>query len=76
MKVSLDQAIEIHAKALRHRHGTRAPLLAREKAHHCNASGDHEGHTVWQRVAAMAEAFPTPRPHGGGAVRHTIAPSR
>ena len=55
MNVSLNQAIEIHAKVLAHRFGDRAPLLAQEKAHHCSASGDDEGHAVWLRVAAVAE---------------------
>jgi hypothetical protein len=55
VNVSLNQAIEIHAKVLAHRVGDRAPLLAREKAHHCSASGDDEGHAVWLRVAAVAE---------------------
>jgi hypothetical protein len=52
--VSLNQAIEIHATVLAHRFGD-APLLAQEKAHHCSASGDEEGHAVWLRVAAVAE---------------------
>jgi hypothetical protein len=47
VNVSLNQAIEIHAKVLAHRFGDRAPLLAQEKAHHCSASGDNEGHAVW-----------------------------
>ena len=55
MNVSLNQAIEIHAKALAHRFGDRAPLLAQEEAHDCSASGDNEGHAVWLRVAAVAE---------------------
>ena len=59
-RVSLDQAIEIHAKALKHRFGVRAPLVAREKAHHCRSSGDHEGHAVWRKVAAVAEALLAP----------------
>ena len=48
MNVSLDQAIEIHAKALKHRFGERAPLLAEEKADHCAARGDDEGYAVWR----------------------------
>lgn len=56
MNVSLDQAIEMHAKALRHRRGRHAPRVAHEKAEHCAARGDHEGHTVWMRVAARAKA--------------------
>ena len=58
MNVSLDQAIEIHAKALKHRFGKRAALLAEEKAHHCAAQGDDEGYAVWLRVASVAEMLP------------------
>jgi hypothetical protein len=47
MNVSLDQAIEIHAKALKHRFGNRATLLAEERARHCATQGDDEGCTVW-----------------------------
>jgi hypothetical protein len=54
VNVSLSQAIEIHAKVLTHGVGDRAPLIAQEKAHHCSASGDNEGHAVWLRVAAAA----------------------
>jgi hypothetical protein len=57
MNVSLTQAIEIHAKALKHRFGKRAALLAEEKAEHCAAQGDYEGYAVWRRVAAVAECF-------------------
>ena len=59
MNVSLDQAIEMHAKALTHRNGYRASGLAREKAHRCASAGDHEGHVVWSRVAATADALLT-----------------
>jgi hypothetical protein len=58
MNVSLTQAIEIHARALKHRFGNRAGLMAQEKAHHCAARGDDEGHAVWQRVAVVAEMLP------------------
>jgi hypothetical protein len=58
MNVSLDQAIEIHAKALKHRFGKRAALLAQERAQHCAARGDDEGHDVWQRVAAVSGMLP------------------
>ena len=58
MNVSLNQAIEIHAKALKHRFGNRAALLAQEKAHHCAACGDDEGRAVWLRVAAVAGMLP------------------
>ena len=59
--MSLDQAIEIHAKALKHRFGKRAPLLAGEKADHCAARGDDEGYAVWLRVASVAEMLPEVR---------------
>jgi hypothetical protein len=61
MNVSLNQAIEIHAKALKHRFGNRAALLAEERAHHCAAQGDDECHAVWLRVAALAEVLPEVR---------------
>ena len=60
MNVSLDQAIEIHARALRYRFGKRAALEAEEKAYHCAARGDDDGRAVWQRVAAVAETLPEP----------------
>jgi hypothetical protein len=58
MNVSLTQAIEIHAKALKHRFGKRAALLAEENAHHCAARGDDEAYAVWRRVASVAEKIP------------------
>ncbi|MGB7977006.1 MAG: hypothetical protein WCF81_22245 [Roseiarcus sp.] len=61
MNVSLNQAIEIHAKAFKHRFGKRAALMAEEKAHHCRAHGDDEGHAVWLRVGVVAEVFPEVR---------------
>jgi hypothetical protein len=61
MNVSLTQAIEIHAKALKHRFGKRAALLAEEKADHCAAGGDDEGCAVWHRVASVAEMLPEGR---------------
>jgi hypothetical protein len=59
MNVSLDQAIEIHAKVLKHRTGDRAPHLASEKASRCALAGDHHGHVIWSRVAVTAEALLT-----------------
>jgi hypothetical protein len=58
MNVSLDQAIAIHARALKHRFGHRAALLAQEMALHCAAHGDDEGRAVWQRAAAVAGTLP------------------
>jgi hypothetical protein len=57
LRVSLDQAIEIHAKALKYRFGHEAPFLARQWGEGCYASGDPEGHVVWERVAVEAEAL-------------------
>ena len=57
MRVSLKQAIEIHAKALKYRFGHRAPELALEKALNCSASNDHEGNSVWLKVAEVAESL-------------------
>jgi hypothetical protein len=61
MNVSLIQAIEIHARALKYRFGDRAALLAEEKAHDCAARGDDEGRTVWLQVAAVAGKLPEVR---------------
>jgi hypothetical protein len=57
LRVSLKQAIEIHAKVLKYRFAGRAPELAREKAQSCSASNDHEGHRVWLEVAEVAESL-------------------
>jgi hypothetical protein len=63
MNVSLDQAIEIHARALKHRFGKRASLLAKERAQHCAVRGDDEGHAVWLQVAAIACKLPEAASH-------------
>ena len=63
MSVTLDQAIEIHAKALKHQFGSRASRLAQEKAHNCAAQGNDEGHIVWLRVSIVAERLPELRSH-------------
>jgi hypothetical protein len=55
LEVSLTQAIEMHAKALKYRFGGRAPELAREWALRCSAAKDDEGHRVWLEVAEVAE---------------------
>lgn len=62
MHVTLDQAIEIHAKALRHQHGLAATRVAREQARKLAVAGDREGHAVWLKVAQMTEALPTDKP--------------
>ena len=55
LRVSLEQAIVIHAKALKYRFGSHAPMSAREKAQSCAAANDHEGHRVWIWVAEAVE---------------------
>ncbi len=55
MEVSLEQAIEIHARALNRRNGRSAPRKALEIANSYRAQGDHEGHRVWLRVGEIAE---------------------
>jgi hypothetical protein len=55
LRVTLDEAIEIHAKALKFRYGRTAPHRARERADNCSAAGDREGHVVWEKVAVIAE---------------------
>ncbi len=57
MEVSLDQAIEIHAKVLKRRDGRLAPGKAREIARQLASSGDQDGHRVWLRVGEMTEAL-------------------
>jgi hypothetical protein len=67
LNVSLDQAIDIHAKALTYRFGRSAPHRARLRGRECSVKGDREGQVVWEKVAAVAEQFltpPRPDPHG------------
>ena len=59
LHVSLDQAIDIHAKALTYRYGLTAPQRARLRGRDCSANGDREGHVVWDKVAAIAEQLLT-----------------
>ena len=53
MNISLEQAIEIHAKALRVSHGRKAEHYARERAQSCQRHGDAEGDQVWNQVAEI-----------------------
>jgi hypothetical protein len=55
MQVSLDEAIEIHARVLKKRHRHRAAHEAREHAERLRRVNDHHGHHVWNRVADAAE---------------------
>lgn len=53
MYVSLDQAIEIHARALVYRHERNAVKSARDLAELLGGAGDTEGRDVWLRVASV-----------------------
>jgi hypothetical protein len=57
MEMSLDQAIEIHAKVLKRRSGRLAANKAREIAQHFALVGDHEGYRVWLRVGEVADSL-------------------
>ncbi len=70
--MSLTEAIEIHAKALKYRFGGRAPELARQTADRCRRMNDHDGHAVWLRVADVAEALLGAGLRRGGADRHSL----
>ena len=54
MNVSLDQAIQIHARALKGRAGKKSPLLARMRAEALKDQGDMEGFRVWTQVGEEA----------------------
>jgi hypothetical protein len=56
MNLSLEQAIEIHGKALKYRRGARAGAEAAiEHAKQCKSDGDEEGFEVWVRVSKAIE---------------------
>lgn len=56
MNLSLEQAIEIHGRALKYRRGVRAgAAVAIEHAKQCKATGDDEGFDVWVRVSKAVE---------------------
>jgi len=55
MNVSLEEAIEIHARALSRRLKSDAPANARERAELLRDKGDHEGHGIWLSVAEASE---------------------
>lgn len=55
MMVSLDQAIEIHAKVLIYRAGASARKRAKDTALSCKHRGDLWGHDVWMKVASTID---------------------
>jgi len=67
MEISLDQAVEIHARALTRRLQGDAPFNARERAADLERVGDNEGHGVWIRVAETAERLLGERPQAAEA---------
>ena len=56
MQISLDQAIEIHARVLKYWHRDRSPQEARARALDCATAGDFEGFQAWAKVARLCEA--------------------
>jgi hypothetical protein len=59
MAISLEEAIEIHAKVLVYRAGKNAPHVAKGRAADCAKGGDHEGHDVWNMVVEVAASIAT-----------------
>ncbi len=55
MDISLDQAIHMHARALKGRAGENSPMLARLRAGDLRDKGDLEGFRVWTQVGEQAE---------------------
>lgn len=55
MNVSLEQAIGIHAQALKSRAGKKSPQLAKLRAQDLKAMGDLEGFRIWMLVGERAE---------------------
>lgn len=53
--LTIQEGIEIHAKALRRRLGEAAPRYARDRAEKACTRGDIEGENVWLGVAFAAE---------------------
>ena len=65
MNVSLQQAIEIHARSMGSRFGARSGRRrAYQKAVRCRENGDAEGFAVWMRVhdAIAEDDAPPPKP--------------
>jgi hypothetical protein len=55
MNVTIDQAIEIFARGMRHRKGKNASRSAWQEAQRLKAAGDMEGHDVWTKVARLID---------------------
>ncbi len=61
MNITIDQAIEIFARGMRYRKGRDASRSARQEAQRLLASGDLEGHDVWNKVASLIDELNTER---------------
>ena len=57
MDVSLNQAIDTHARVLKYWYGEKAPQKARARALECGTLGDFDGLQAWARVARLCEAL-------------------
>ncbi len=53
MNITLDEAVEIYAKVLRHRYGPKAENYARERAASFKQRDDREGDQIWSQVADL-----------------------
>ncbi len=54
MSLTLEDAIEIHGRALKYRKGAKiGAAFAEEEAQRCKANGDDEGFDVWLKVSAV-----------------------
>ncbi|GLI95370.1 hypothetical protein [Methylocystis echinoides] len=72
MFISLEQAIEIHARALVSRCSERGPLTARRYAAARLDCGDLGGYDVWLAVALVAEQMLAPAIAGAVAERAVV----
>ena len=66
MYISLDQAIEIHAKVLLYRRGKLAERHASDAAKSCERTGDKDGHDIWLKVAREATRIREEKQKSGG----------
>lgn len=62
MNVTLEQAIQIYARALLHRSGPQASKSARIEAERLKVSGDPQGFDVWLQVADAIEQLESAPP--------------
>jgi len=55
MRIELDHAIRIYAKACQSWYGGEAQNIALKKARELRARGDEEGSAIWRRLALELE---------------------